>query len=525
MYILPNLKGKEIIIYLRKSRSDDPLATVEEVLEKHEQMINEWMAHTPSIDGSVPDSNIYREVVSGETLESRPKAMEMLRRIESPDIKAVVCKEPSRLSRGDLMDIGYLVKVLMYTGTLVLTPRECYDLRDDRDREQFERELKRGNDYLQYQKKILKDGKLLVAKNGEYIGTHPPYGYKKVSYKEGRRTVKTLEQIPEEAEVVKRIFDMFLSNIGNTRICDTFESEHITTPSGGKRWSPVTVMGILRNEHYIGKVRWYRTRRDRKVEDGEIKSYTFIAKDYLLFDGKHTEIIDMDTWERTQLKLGQIPRYKRGTELKNPLAGLLYCTCGKAMIYKQAKRNRQNLGVPRYTCGDSRCRETGSATCEEILTEVENVLRNCVEEFSIQIETGADNSAEVHAQTLARLEKRLEELRALEVKQWDEKLRGLMPDHIFERLNGNTVSEIEELEHSIVEARESAPVRVDLHERRVTFESALALLRDPDAPVKEKNALLRACIKRINYSRPKLTEYMGKRGNPSPYKVEFDLHI
>ena len=37
------LAADEILIYLRKSRSDDPLLTVEEVLEKHETILNDWV--------------------------------------------------------------------------------------------------------------------------------------------------------------------------------------------------------------------------------------------------------------------------------------------------------------------------------------------------------------------------------------------------------------------------------------------------------------------------------------------------
>jgi hypothetical protein len=102
MYILPDLKGEEIIMYLRKSRSDDPLLSVEEVLSKHEQMLDDWIGAAPSVTGKVPEDNRLREVVSGETLNSRPRMLDLLRRVESPSVKAVLVKEPSRLSRGSL---------------------------------------------------------------------------------------------------------------------------------------------------------------------------------------------------------------------------------------------------------------------------------------------------------------------------------------------------------------------------------------------------------------------------------------
>ena len=93
---------EEIIVYLRRSRSDDPTLSVEEVLEKHESIINEWIER--NLDGPIPSENWYREVVSGETIAGRPEMINVLKRVESQNIKAVLCVECSRLSRGDLED-------------------------------------------------------------------------------------------------------------------------------------------------------------------------------------------------------------------------------------------------------------------------------------------------------------------------------------------------------------------------------------------------------------------------------------
>ena len=168
---------EEMLDYLRKSRSDDPLLTVEEVLSKHETILDEWAEK--HLGKKIPEENKYREVVSGETLKDCPEVQELLRRIESPRIRAVAVVEPQRLTRGDLEDIGRLMKLFKHTDTLIVTPERIYDLRDDYDWEAFERELKRGNDYLEYSKKILNRGKLLSVSQGNYIGSIPPFGYDK----------------------------------------------------------------------------------------------------------------------------------------------------------------------------------------------------------------------------------------------------------------------------------------------------------------------------------------------------------
>ena len=185
MWNLPPLTPEEILLYSRKSQADDPLLTVEETLAKHEQRLDDWVERNLPGMGPIPEGNRYREVVSGE-MENRPRFQEMLRRIESPRAKAVLCIEPQRLSRGSLKAIGHLVELLRYSNTIVITVQYTYDLRDDRDRELFERELMRGNEYLEYYKRIQQAGRLLSVQNGNYLGNKPPYGFKKIHYKEGK---------------------------------------------------------------------------------------------------------------------------------------------------------------------------------------------------------------------------------------------------------------------------------------------------------------------------------------------------
>ena len=61
MYNIPRLLGVEIVDYLRKSRADDALLSVGEVLSKHEQMLDEWMERNMPEGGRVPEQNRFRE--------------------------------------------------------------------------------------------------------------------------------------------------------------------------------------------------------------------------------------------------------------------------------------------------------------------------------------------------------------------------------------------------------------------------------------------------------------------------------
>ena len=246
------IKPDEILAYLRKSRADDPLLSVEEVLAKHEQILDEWAER--NLGTKIPEENKYREVVSGETIADRPEVQKLLKQIESPKVKAILIVEVQRLSRGDLEDAGRLIKLLRYTNTLVITPQKIYDLRDEYDRDAFERELKRGNEYLEYQKKIMGRGKLLSVSQGNYVGSRPPYGYDKIWITEGKRKCPTLAINEEQANVVRMIFDMYVNqDMGRPSICYRLDELGIKPPMG-ERWSPAALKDMLENVHYLGKV-------------------------------------------------------------------------------------------------------------------------------------------------------------------------------------------------------------------------------------------------------------------------------
>lgn len=526
MYVIPPLRGDEKAKYLRKSQTDDPLLSVEEVLAKHEQMLDEWVERNQPEGGPVPEANTFREIGSGETIDDRPAMRELLRLVESPKIKAIMCVEPSRLSRGDLEDIGYLVKILRYTHTLVITLQYTYDLTDERDRDLFERELMRGNEYLEYTKKIRNNGRLASVKNGNFIGQTAPYGYRKKIVQEGKHKCHTLEPHPEQAPIVKRIFEMYASGLGSVKIAERLDAEHVPAPKG-KSWSPESIPGFLKNIHYLGKVKWNERKTVRTVEEGEVIKSRPRAEQFLVFEGKHPAIVDQELWDAVQDILGKHPRNQASKNLTNPLAGLLWCQCGRAMVGRRynGKDGRERC-APRFLCGDRKKCGTASAKMDDVMDEVARVLEGAIADFEVRIDQGADDSIEIHRQMVERLERKLAELQDLEKKQWAEKIKGEIPSHVFQELNSETVAEIAEVRQALCDAKNSTPEPIDLQDRVITFRAALDALRDPDAPVREKNRLLKACIERISYSREKYTEVGTPKGmKETPIHLDFTLRV
>ena len=499
-----NLQPDEIIDYLRKSRSDDPLLTVEEVLARHESILDEWAEK--NLGARVPEKNKYREVVSGETIADRPEIQKVLKLIESPKIKAILIVEVQRLSRGDLEDCGRLIKILRYTNTLVITPQKIYDLRDEYDRDAFERELKRGNDYLEYIKKIMSRGTLRSVSEGNYVGSIPPYGYDKVWVTEGKRKCPTLAINEEQANAVRMIFDMYINqNMGMQTICNQLDSMGVKPPKG-VRWSNRALTDMLSNIHYLGKVKWNWRKTITVVEDGEIKKTRPKAEigEYLIYEGRHEAIITEEIFNATQEKLGKNPRKKRNTGIRNPFAGLVYCQCGRAMSLRTYTAHESK---PRIICDDQAHCHTGSCTYDELHEMVKGVLTQCIEDFEHRIKSNSGDSMKLHEKLLKSLEKKMQDLEAKEIAQWeaqshpDESLR--MPPHIFKMLNEKLLKEKEEVKEAMCNARKSMPDPVDYQEKVVRFRKALEALEDTERDAGDKNRLLKDCIERIDYNREK----------------------
>lgn len=506
MYYQPqiNFTPEEVLDYLRKSQSDDPTLTVEEVLEKHETILDEWAEK--HLGAKVPEYNKFREVVSGETMKERPGIQQVLRLIESPKYKAVAVVEPQRLTRGDGEEISRLMKVLKYTNTLVITPQRIYDLRDDYDWDAIKRELERGNDYLEYSKKILNRGRLLSVSQGNYIGNCVPYGYDKDWVMDGKRKCPTLKINPEEANVVRMIFDMYVNqDLGRYVICHKLDELGIKPPRG-KHWSPLTLLNMLENIHYTGKVRWNWRKTINIVEEGEIKKTRPKTKygEYLVYDGKHPAIISDELFAAALAKKGRNHKAKSGTKIRNPLAGLVWCHCGRAMTLRTY--NTHDAPPRLLCCGQVHC-NTGSCTYAEIIERVEQVLEQCIEDFEIRLTNDTGDSAKLHAQLIKSLETKMKDLEAKELAQWEAQAHPdpaqRMPVAIFQQLNEKLLREKEELNQALCKAYESMPEPVDYQEKILRFKDALETLRNPDIDAQTKNTLLKGCIERITYKRDK----------------------
>ena len=491
----PTFQPDELLEYFRKSRSDDPTLTVEEVLAKHESLLKEWQER--NLDAPIPEENIYREVVSGETINSRPEFKKLLKRIESPKIKAVLIVECARLGRPDLEEIGRISKLFRYTNTLIITPQRIFDLKDEYDREQFERELMRGNDYLEYTKKILQRGKEISLRSGYYVNAVVPYGYEREWTYEGKRKRPTLAIVEEEARVVKMVFDWYANEgMGATKICQRLNAMGIKARKGGL-WKKSTIVRMLKNEHYIGKVVIKKHIDVNTVEDSTITTHCVFNPNFEIIDGRHEAIIDEDLFNRANNKIHRYPSVKPSQTLQNPFASILKCECGCTMIRRKSRNSFRYLCDEQMFCGNASVGE------KELTEEILLKLKLGLEDLTAQVTDDDDNKKEKHVEYVSLLESRYVEIEKKELSLWDKYAEENMPKQVFDKLMEKCMEEKQNLENAIEMAHNNAPEYKDYRGVVATLHDAIETLTDDTVSASAKNKLLLKVVDKIIYRRPK----------------------
>lgn len=520
MYSMKDINVEDLLIYLRKSRQDDPNESVEEVLVKHEIQLQEHAER--ELGGRIPEENIYREVVSGESIADRVEIQKVLARIEDPAIKGVLVVEPSRLSRGDLGDCDRMIKGFQLSHTLVITPMMTYDLEKKMERKFFQDELLRGRDFYEYTRDILFMGRVRAVKRGCYIGRFAPYGYKKVKLGKDH----TLEILEDEADVVRLVFDLYTKDQRTPgRIADRLNEMGVKAPRGEK-WVKDTIRHMVRNDHYIGKVFFNKIKNTQVLENGEVitKRLTQAEEDVIIAEGKHPAIIDLETWKTAQELVARNPREKHTYELKNPYSGVLRCAkCGRVLIqhpYKHAE--------DRYECRNrKRCYKSikQSALEDAILVALE---QSELPELQMRLKNNDGDAVKIQKRLLAKLEKQMAEYRDQEETQYELLETGKYSQDLFDRRNASLRAKMEDCQAQIYKTRSLLPESVDYAERIAKLQDAIALLKDPEATPKEKNRALKAIVDRIDFTGSPSDGQNKKRQNRTgvdPFSIAVTLRL
>ena len=89
--------------------------------------------------------------------------------------------------------------------------------------------------------------------------------------------------------------------MGASKIASKLSLMGVTSPSGNKEWNHSCIIDILKNPHYIGKIRWKNREMKKEFVDGKMKKMNVRNKvNFEIYDGKHEAIMNEELYERVR---------------------------------------------------------------------------------------------------------------------------------------------------------------------------------------------------------------------------------
>ncbi|MBV1757995.1 MAG: recombinase family protein [Dethiosulfatibacter sp.] len=328
-------KKLRVAAYARVSTgSDEQLLSLETQKVHYENYINandEWVF-----------AGIYfDEGISGTKVEKRIGLLQMLSDCETGSIDYIITKSISRFSR-NTTDCLEMVRRLQELNIPVFFEKENINT-GSMDSELMLTILSSMAESESVS--ISENSKWSIQKrfqNGTFIVSYPPYGYEN---KNGELVI-----IPEQAVVVKRIFEEALAGKGTRAIARGLEQDGIPTKKN-RIWSPSTINGILKNEKYTGDVIFQKTFTDRSFNRhknrGELNQYQV--------ENHHAPIITHEVFNKAQDLLDQhgkekgIEKDKGKYQVRYAFSGKIICgDCGSK--FKRRKHYKPSGDYVAWCC-------------------------------------------------------------------------------------------------------------------------------------------------------------------------------
>lgn len=489
--------------YLRKSRAEEG-ESLEEVLNRHKTRLKEL---AKNLNVGVVDW--YEEVVSGESVSSRPKMQELLDAVADEQYHAVFCMDIDRLGRGDMQDQGLILSTFRRSETKIITPNRTYDLTDEADETMTEFLAFFARQEYKMIRKRMHRGTIACLQEGGYVA-NAPYGYEQCRINKK----PSLRIVPEEGRFVKLAFDRYCSGVGATAIADELNTLG-SIPRRNDKWNKNSIRYMLRNPVYCGLTVFNRYSHTKKGTHGADRNIVRANSEdkWLVAPGLHDAIITKEQFKQAQdIRQGRVyPRMniQDGT-IKHQFAGIFRCSkCGRNLFTLVSAK-----GGPYLACYTPDC----CAMVKERYMEEHIITALTAELNRLDLQDKADITAnlEMIEQTI---ETKKAKLRRLEIVKSN--LYAFLEDGTYDRDTFKKRMEKAETEETALQAelnealtKKEATLSADKAKLKERLETALSLWAESSPQA--RNQLLKSVIADAVYTKE-------KKSKPRDFSVDLTL--
>ena len=335
------------------------------------------------------------EGITGTSAQKRPEFLRMICQCRQKKIDLILTKSVSRFARNTVDSLKY-VRILKELGIAVFFEEQNINTLDA-DNEMLltihsafsQAESETMSSRVKWGKReAMREGKAIIQYNRLY-------GYR-------RGDNNKPEIIPEQAEVVRRIYQQYLTGASLRMIQDTLEGEQVLNVAGKPEWSLNVIRNILTSEKYCGDVLMQKTYISDCISRKTIRNNGQLPK-YLLPD-HHEAIVDRQTFDAVQAEMARRSAGRSPSRKNAPTGRTSYASkyalserlvCGEGgTLYRRcvwAKRGKKRTVwrcVSRLDYGTKYCHNSPSLDEEPlqraILTAINSVMRNR-EDMALQI--------------------------------------------------------------------------------------------------------------------------------------------
>ena len=316
------------------------------------------------------------EGITGTSTKKRTEFLRMIRQCKQKKIDLILTKSIQRFARNTLDCINY-TRILRQLGIGVLFEKENINsLPPDSEfmitmygaMAQSESESISGN---------IRRGRQMHAKVGTLkIPCHWLYGYKKDA--DGKFCI-----VPEQAEVVREIYERYKDGASLRNLKDWLEGNQIKTVLGTADWSISVIKGILTNEKYCGDVLLQKTFCTDVISKKIVKNVGQMAQYYM--PDHHEAIVSREQYNAVKAEMARRSALRSPSKeavtgrscytSKYALSDRLFCgECGT--LYRRKTRNVKGNIYHEWRC-ISRL-EYGKKYCHESPTLREIPLQSAI---------------------------------------------------------------------------------------------------------------------------------------------------